>query len=306
MASQLMAAMKWRPPLSQVRRARQRTTLICLAGHVADERWAAWGYDVKSRVLLGNGAFGCVYRTRVTKEKPGLPVGTEVAIKELARKDAPSSAFEKPDSKRESDAFFVLNQRDEFVKMYEALHDEKTGRACLVFELCAGGSLASVLASERKFSNQEIHQAALRLLCGLQQLQLFRLVHRDIAPRNVFLRKAGDFSSLVIGDVGCAEVADSKECSIAPVAHMAPETLNGGSFSFLSDLFAVGCVLLAMVLRVGPKETDSDCAFWVKTVSDKERLRYQTESILLCHTHGRFLAASSCAPCGRSTTSLSS
>jgi serine/threonine protein kinase len=238
-------------------------------------------------VLLGTGAFGCVYRTRVTKEKPGLPVGTEVAIKELAAKDVPSSSLAKPHSKRESDAFFVLNQRDEFVKMYEVLTDVKTGLACLVFELCAGGSLACVLASGHKFSNEEIRQAALRLLRGLQRLLLFRLVHRDIAPRNVFLRTVGDCSTLVIGDVGLAEVADSEECAVSPKgysAHMAPETSMGGAFSFLSDLFAAGCVLLTMMLRVDPKEVDADSSYWVNTISDEKNFRSEEwNSLSLAH-----------------------
>jgi serine/threonine protein kinase len=224
-------------------------------------------------VLLGSGAFSTVWQTIATKAKTAIPVGTDVAIKEFHDGSSRDSQYFKQASDKESQQFLALNQRDEFVKLLETLKDEASGVCCLVFEHCAGGSLASVLAADDlKLSNDDVHKGALRLLRGLQHLRSFRLVHRDIAPRNVFLRKPGDFSSLVIGDVGCSEVADSKDWQPRGVSsHLAPECVGEDPiFSFASDLFSAGCILLAMLVGVSIKESARDSAFWINAMQDSK------------------------------------
>jgi serine/threonine protein kinase len=254
-------------PLNLVRFARllQAQAVGVISAAEFEARWADLGYDAKSRTCIGSGHFSTVYRTRATKDKVGLKAGTEVAAKELKA----CAASSKQTTKFEGDAFLALNRCDEFVKMHEPLKDDKTGLTCFVFEYCAGGSLASALDSDVKLTINDVRIAAVRLLRGLQQLKRVNLVHRDIAPRNLFLRRKDDFSSLVIGDVGCAELAGSKECMSSPKgfsAHMASECLDDGNFSFSSDLFSAGCVLLSMLMRARSSEVDADCEYWLKLI----------------------------------------
>lgn len=205
-------------------------------------RWAGWGYDVKGRMPLGSGAFGTVFRATAIKGKPGLEPGCLVAIKELALTDTRGpdaltlrrARSSKAKSDEEGATFLALNQRDEFVKLFDHHRDEKSESASLVFEYCAGGSLAQVLASECKITGADVHKAALRLLRGLRHLRQFKLVHRDLALRNIFLRKEGDFATLVIGDVGMAATSGSDECLTqldTESASMAPETIARADFT---------------------------------------------------------------------------
>jgi hypothetical protein len=52
---------------------------------------------------------------------------------------------------------------------------------------------------------------------------------------------------------------------------MAPETVGGaGQFSALSDLFAVGTMLLQLIFRMDAKQVDADPLFWLKFVKDAQ------------------------------------
>jgi serine/threonine protein kinase len=126
-------------------------------------RWEEWGYEIVDSTPLGSGAFGLVYRARVTKPKAGLNTGDIVAIKELADGTGyRSNYFHKPDEAKERDPYLLLNTTDEFVKLFDSLKDSRTGYSCLVFELCEGGSLTSALAKTPAVTNDQLR----KLRCG--------------------------------------------------------------------------------------------------------------------------------------------
>jgi serine/threonine protein kinase len=73
------------------------------------------------------------------------------------------------------------------------------------------------------------------------------LVHRDIAPKNIFVRYDG---AVRVGDFGLslATRQEAVEEIVGTPGYLAPEQARGEQLDARSDLFAVGCVLFDLVV----------------------------------------------------------
>jgi serine/threonine protein kinase len=132
-----------------------------------------------------------------------------------------------------------------------------------VVEFCAQGALVDALYGEkaRDFSPDELLQIAYDAACGVMHLHANKIVHRDIAARNVLLAGKKDLVAKV-SDFGMARNAEgvysgiSNEqhtaASIGPVKWMAPEQLDRMAYSRASDVFAFGVLLYEIFARAAP------------------------------------------------------
>jgi len=91
---------------------------------------------------------------------------------------------------------------------------------------------------------------------GILHLHCERVIHRDIAARNVMV---GHNYIAQVGDFGFSRIKQ-KDAShgitgtIGPIKHMAPEAILSRVYSEKSDAFSFGCLLWEMVSRKEPYE----------------------------------------------------
>ncbi|CAG8463643.1 22207_t:CDS:10 [Gigaspora margarita] len=84
----------------------------------------------------------------------------------------------------------------------------------------------------------------LDIAVGLYQIHDKGIIHRDIHPGNIFL----DSSCTCIGDFGLSREADMltdyKNKLFGVLPYMAPEVLEEGKYSYASDIYAFGIILI--------------------------------------------------------------
>lgn len=201
-------------------------------------------YEILSQ--LGSGATGSVYLAR------DAHLDLQVALKVLhpflgatVRSDARQRFF------REARLAAALRHAG-VVAVYDL--DETT--RTLSLEYLPMGTLRDrtsdpVACPENRLPPVELYATLRALLATLEHVHGTGLIHGDIKPRNILLRRPGE---PVLGDFGVArllgnEPAASAESGGGTPLYFAPEQLRGATSNISTDLFAVGAV--AWELAVG-------------------------------------------------------
>lgn len=200
---------------------------------------------------VGNGSFGTVFLA--TGER-----GEQVAVKRFHWACSPGSALLETEN-----AMRLISTPLEctyLVRFFNTVVDPgEAGKflagSALVFEFCDSGTLHDLILHRQQrhcpFTPFEVTTIAMHLTTGLDALHKRKLVHRDIAPRNIFISR-DRHNQLVfkIGDVGlCKFIAHAD----APVSgkkyslHAAPELLSNAPAEYRSDVFSLGLVIFEIL-----------------------------------------------------------
>lgn len=196
--------------------------------------------------LLGRGYTGAVYRATDVK------TGQTVALKILAP--------EFPASAAELERFSRALREGQTVRhpnLAAPLGAGKTGAHCWIArEFVDGESAADVIermTDGEKPSWTRAARVAVQLARAIDCLHQHRLVHGNITPRNVLIRKsdsAARLTDLRLGQAleGSRLLASVREKKLlAELPYMAPEQAEPGAFvDDLADLYAVGAVAYAL------------------------------------------------------------
>ncbi|MCU0754392.1 MAG: serine/threonine protein kinase [Xanthomonadales bacterium] len=120
--------------------------------------------------------------------------------------------------------------------------------AYLAYEYFRDGTLRNLVPSGRVLELSQLLRCAEDLLGALVFLHQKKLIHCDIKPENVFVRRDGAQLHFVLGDLGstCSlrEAAEGQHRTGSP-AYSAPERLHE-RFHFNSDLYSLGVLLFEM------------------------------------------------------------
>lgn len=164
-------------------------------------------------------------------------LGRKVAIKRL-HSDSPEEAVAR--FAREAQLGASLNHPN-----LVAVHDVETdGESVLiVMELVQGESLADAIARgplEPERVARIVHDVA----AGLDHAHAQGITHRDVKPANVLIRRDGIAK---LADLGIATAAEATaitrpDAMVGTAAYMAPEQLDGGEASPLTDVYALAAV----------------------------------------------------------------
>ena len=169
----------------------------------------------------------------------------------------PAAALADPEgTRREAEALARAGSNENIV----TFHDSGTaeGIEYLVFDYLPGGTLREYLAKraerDKPLSVEEVMRLGRRLARALSHVHRLGLIHRDLAPANIWLDERqmahlGDFDSAVSPDAAL----DPAALPPTTEAYAAPEQLAGGPFDERSDLYSLGAVLYEALSGERPK-----------------------------------------------------
>jgi serine/threonine-protein kinase len=203
--------------------------------------------------LLASGAMGEVW------QGVHLDLRMRVALK-TPRRDMVSDHEVVARFSRE--AFLLARvQSEHVVRVHDFVSDRRMGPV-LVTEFVDGVSLSAMLAS-RQFTVEEAIDLAIDLVTGLRELHQAHVIHRDVKPGNVIMKRAGDGGlRAVFIDLGVSRLhADdalgedqalteitTADRAVGTFEYMAPEQiLSSRTVSPAADLYAVGAILYRAV-----------------------------------------------------------
>ncbi len=195
--------------------------------------------------VIGRGGMAVVWRG--VDERLGRPV----AVKVLDRPGlAGPTTVERFD--REARAVARLNHPN-IVAIYDVGLDKDM--PYLVMELVDGQSLAAHIANGPMRVDDAVN-IAVQASDALKAAHDAGVVHRDVKPANILLTPAG---TVKVCDFGIARVSQKAQAKLTASAvalgtaeYMAPEQATGGSVDARTDLYALGCVLYAMLSGAPP------------------------------------------------------
>jgi len=124
--------------------------------------------------------------------------------------------------------------------------DEEAGEKpqwAIVTEKCSAGDLWDWIVSSRGLSEEQAKKVVRGILQGLDFIHKRALVHRDVKPENVLLRRDG---RPVLADFGTAcRICDTDELQrqTGSPGYIAPEIYAGRCYSNAIDVFSAGALL---------------------------------------------------------------
>eukprot|EP01118_Nematostelium_gracile_P010836 TRINITY_DN3790_c0_g1_i2.p1 TRINITY_DN3790_c0_g1~~TRINITY_DN3790_c0_g1_i2.p1 ORF type:complete len:477 (-),score=78.34 TRINITY_DN3790_c0_g1_i2:23-1453(-) len=181
--------------------------------------------NIEIKKKLGQGKFGEVYL--------GLWEGTEVALKRVNQEH--SKNFEK-----ETKILAKLSH-PHVLRYLGRFTDEKSDQY-IVTEYASNGGLDDYL-TKNTVSLEEKMKILLDTAKGMSYLSEEKILHRDLACRNLLVNERGE---ILISDFGMSKIEEdyyqiSAE-SIIPVKWTAMEVLNGKKHTLASDVWSFGVV----------------------------------------------------------------
>ena len=97
------------------------------------------------------------------------------------------------------------------------------------------------------------------------------IMHRDIKPDNIFLKKENDLSEIKLGDFGCATyIKDNKSDPIGTIIYCAPEIVNNLKYDERCDLWSLGVTLYELYFGNLPYGYNVTTNTIMEAISDPE------------------------------------
>ncbi|HEX3744280.1 MAG TPA: protein kinase [Bryobacteraceae bacterium] len=229
--------------------------------------FATGGYLGPYKVIerLGEGGMGAVFRARDER------LNRDVAVKVLH----PTSVSDPECQRRfaqEARAVSALNHPNILT-----VHDigEAAGWPYIVTELIDGESLSDAIARGampvRKFLELAVQCAA-----GLSAAHAAGIVHRDIKPNNIMIRRDGCVKILDFGIAKMSQgqtIAARNETSpgmvVGTANYMSPEQARGEQLDLRSDQFSLGLVFYRMLTGQAAFERSSSAGTMAAIIDDE-------------------------------------
>eukprot|EP01090_Pellita_catalonica_P022268 TRINITY_DN8591_c0_g1_i1.p1 TRINITY_DN8591_c0_g1~~TRINITY_DN8591_c0_g1_i1.p1 ORF type:complete len:794 (-),score=120.77 TRINITY_DN8591_c0_g1_i1:26-2407(-) len=199
-----------------------------------------------SGLIIGKGGFGTVY-------KGMTDLGELIAVKQI-------------DIPQESEAVHALSQLSREITIMQSLSHinivrylgcEKTDTTFNIFlEYVPGGSIASLLRSFKKFSENTVRNYTQQILTGLNYLHKKGFAHRDIKGANILVDNVG---TVKLADFGASKklknyISYGKGCDTMTGTPfwMAPEVVTAKPYGRKADVWSLGAVVVEMVTGIPP------------------------------------------------------
>ena len=127
----------------------------------------------------------------------------------------------------------------------------------LVMEWLHGKDLREIMRIKRRLSPITTTRVALQVAWSLSEAHMKGIIHRDLKPENIFImHNPGPHLRIKVVDFGLAKVVSGPECGeqitrggvvCGTPEYMSPEQAKGETLDGRSDIYALGCVMYAML-----------------------------------------------------------
>ncbi len=190
--------------------------------------------------LIGQGAMSKVYKGRDGN------LGRVVAIKFLREEYGQNQNFVAR-FYREARAVASL-PNEHLVSIYD--YGQYANTYYIVMEFVDGKNLKELLRQEGPYSPEKVIEIVTPVLLALKAAHARGIIHRDVKPQNILVRK--EDGAIKLTDFGVAHTHDSTQVTsagmvIGTVDYMAPEQARGEPVGPPADLYAVGVVMFELL-----------------------------------------------------------
>jgi tRNA A-37 threonylcarbamoyl transferase component Bud32 len=203
--------------------------------------------DLDIGEIIGSGSAGTV------KLAVHIPTGMRVAVKIIPKRKFFMNKKLEETTHRELE---MLDQISDFehpniVKTYGYVNDPQN--VYIALELCEGGELLEELEHIHNYSEHDAASILTQMVTTLGYLHEKGIVHRDVKPENVLLKKKGASDidgNIKMADFGLANILEGKD-SLKTVcgspAYMAPEVHNMLDYNEKVDMWSCGVMLFLLL-----------------------------------------------------------
>ncbi|MGP1348933.1 MAG: PASTA domain-containing protein [Stomatobaculum sp.] len=140
------------------------------------------------------------------------------------------------------------------VHIYDCFEENNT--AYIVMEFCDGESVKEALARDGKMPVERALDIVLKVIAGMKEVHGGGLIHRDIAPDNIYILKDGSIKILDFGAARYATTKHSKSLSVIIKPGYAPEEQyrSRGDQGTWTDVYALAATFYKMITGVTPED----------------------------------------------------
>jgi len=200
--------------------------------------------DLVFQQKIGEGAFGVVWKATYSK--------TPVAVKQIKTNEIDLKQLK--GFLEEAKIMSMIPPNNNVVRFIGMCI---TPILCIVTEYMPKGSLIDLLKSSSNFDSKLKFSVISNVADGMQHLSSYKIVHKDLAARNVLL---GEGFIAKVSDFGLSRAVEGLEndtyvsmnVNHGPLKWMAPESLYRKTFSSKSDVFSFGVLCIEVLTRDRP------------------------------------------------------
>jgi len=189
---------------------------------------------------LGEGAFGCVYKS--CHKKTSLIR----AVKAIKKKHVDGNIL--------NNEISVLKSLDHpnVIKLFECFYD--SNYYYMIEEYCSGGDLYDYIKKQNSFSEKKAACIIYQLLSATNHLHSKKIVHRDLKPENiVFIKSDREDIFIKLIDFGTSIFYKNEPLTqeLGTIYYIAPEVFKG-NYNEKCDVWSCGIILYTMLSGVPP------------------------------------------------------
>lgn len=216
--------------------------------------------------VLGFGGFGVTYigwdsvlekKVAIKEYLPGefatrMPGQTSVSVYDGERREQFEAGLKS--FIEEAQRLAKFNSVDGIVSIYDSFIENET--AYIVMEYLDGVTLKEILKEKKRIPYEEAIGYCLPVLRALEKVHKVGIIHRDIAPDNIFITKDGKVKLLDFGAARYATTLHSKSLSVILKPGYAPEEQyrSRGNQGPWSDVYAVAATLYRAITGIIPED----------------------------------------------------
>ncbi|BFG39672.1 hypothetical protein CerSpe_259460 [Prunus speciosa] len=148
------------------------------------------------------------------------------------------------------------------VVCYQSFYDN--GTISIILEYMDGGSLADLLKKVKTIPEPYLASICKQVLRGLLYLHHEKhIIHRDFKPSNLLINHQGEIKITDFG-VSAIKASTSEQANtfVGTYNYMSPERIVGGNYSYKSDIWSLGLVLLECATGQFPYLPPDQAKLW--------------------------------------------